>query len=187
MLWRLLLCCSLAAFSTAAWSQDAPSRIEVFGGFSYTPTSFSFMNNSESGWTAGACANANRWIGFKADVAQYLTATTPSDHSTTTTFLFGPQVSIPLAAASRLRPFGEFLIGGAHIHYTTTFTFPFFQQSTSFAWAVGGGLDFRLSSHFWLRGEGDYLHDHFITSDNQLQSRVSNTHVRMVTGLVFRL
>ena len=185
MLQKTLLCCFLVLFGGLAWSQIAPSRIEIFGGYSYTSSNFAWTGNGENGWNAGAGVNAYKWIGFKADFAQYrytYFACCPQDHSTTTTFLFGPQVSIPLPRASRIRPFGEFLIGGAHIAYNVNSN-NFFKQGTSFAWAGGGGLDFRLSNHFWLRGEGDYLHNHFITSDDQLH--VSNSRARIVTGLVF--
>ena len=184
MLQKTLLCCFLVLFGGLAWSQIAPSRIEIFGGYSYTSSNFAWTGNGENGWDAGAGVNANQWIGFKADFAQYRYSYSDCcpDHSTTTTFLFGPQVSIPLPRASRIRPFGEFLIGGAHIAYNVNSN-NFFKQGTSFAWAGGGGLDFRLSNHFWLRGEGDYLHNHFITSDDQLH--VSNSRARIVTGLVF--
>ena len=183
MLRKTLVCCFLVSFGALAWSQVAPSRIEVFGGYSYTTSNFApWFGNGEHGWNAGGAVNANKWIGFKADFAQYIDCC----HSTTATFLFGPQVLIPLPRASRIRPFGEFLIGGAHINDKLQgVRFKVFRQSTSFAWAVGGGLDFRLSNHFWLRGEGDYLHNHFITFDNQLQPGVPNSHARIVTGLVF--
>jgi len=42
---------------------------------------------------------------------------------------------------------------------------------------------------FWwlaLRGEGNYMHSHFVTSDNQLQSRIMDWHGRVSTGIVFR-
>jgi Outer membrane protein beta-barrel domain len=186
MLQKTLLCCFLVLFGALAWSQIAPSRIEVFGGYSYTSSNFASSGGGENGWNAGAGLNANKWIGFKADFAQYRYTyfdCCPQDRSTTTTFLFGPQVSIPLPKASRIRPFGEFLIGGAHITENVNGS-NVFQQSTSFAWAVGGGLDFRLSNHFWLRGEADYLHTHLVPGDNQLH--VADSRARIVTGLVFR-
>jgi Outer membrane protein beta-barrel domain len=184
MLRKTLLCCFLVMFGVPAWSQIAASRIEVFGGYSYTSSNFAWYGNGENGWNAGGAVNPNKWIGFKADLAQYRYTYGPGDHSTTTTFLFGPQVSIPLPKASRIRPFGEFLIGGAHIYYHLQgYSSDFFKQSTSFAWALGGGLDFRLSNHFWLRGEADYLRNHFITFDDQLH--VADSRARIVTGLVY--
>jgi opacity protein-like surface antigen len=184
MLRKTLLCCFLVLLSALAWSQDAPSRIEIFGGYSYTSSNFAWTGNGENGWNAGVALNAYKWIGFKADFAQYRYTNPGCCHSTTTTFLFGPQVSIPLSRASRIRPFGEFLIGGAHINDTGLSQSNIFQQATSFAWAMGGGLDFRLSNHFWLRGEADYLHTHLVPGDNQLH--VADSRARIVTGLVFR-
>jgi hypothetical protein len=185
MLRKTLLCCFLVWFGSLAWSEIAPSRIEVFGGYSYTSSNFASSGGGENGWNAGAGLNANKWIGFKADFAQYrytYFGCCPQDQSTTTTFLFGPQVSIPLPKASRIRPFGEFLIGGAHITENVNGS-NVFQQSTSFAWAVGGGFDFRQSNHFWLRGEADYLHTHLVPGDGQLH--VADARARIVTGLVF--
>jgi opacity protein-like surface antigen len=86
-----------------------------------------------------------------------------------------------LAKTSKVTPFGHFLIGGAHISNQN-----FFSTGTSFAWDFGGGVDFSLSKHFALRGEGDYLHNHFVTADNQLQPHVPNSHGLLSTGIVFR-
>lgn len=188
MLRKTLLCC-LLALGTLAWSQNVKTEFEIFGAYTYTPSNFAFLGSGESGWDAGMAVDANPWLGLKADVAQYYSSypNEPGDHSKTITFLFGPQVSLPLRSGTKLRPFGQFLIGGAHINYTTSgFNNAFFQQSTSFAWDFGGGLDIRLTRHFWLRGEGDYLHNHFVTFDNQLQSEVPDSHARLVMGLVFR-
>lgn len=172
---KSLLCC-LLVLGTLAWSEDPLSRFEVFGGYTYTPTNFFLFGGGESGWDAGIAANANQWIGFKGDIAQYYrSADFVRVHIKTTSFLFGPQASIPLLAAHNIRPFGQFLIGG--IRDSTV---------NSFAWEAGGGLDFRLNRHFWLRGEGDYMHSHLRLGDDQQQPQVPRWHARVTTGLVFR-
>jgi opacity protein-like surface antigen len=181
LVFLLLLC------GTLSWCQGSTS-VQVFGGYSYAPTNFSFVGSGENGWNAALDVNARKWLGFTADFAQYFStfsegAGIPSDNAKTYTFLFGPRVSAPLSKASKVTPFGHFLIGAAHINDSYAGEF---STSTSFAYAFGGGVDFSLTRHFALRGEGDYLHNHFVTSDNQLQPRVADWHGRISTGVVFR-
>lgn len=176
----LLLC------GTLSWCQSSPS-VQVFGGYSYTPTNFSFLGGGENGWNAALDINSRKWMGFTADFAQYFSTFSfgggvPNDITKTYTVLFGPRASVPLSKTSRVTPFGHFLIGAAHINSSAGD----FSTSTSFAWDFGGGVDFSLSRHFSLRGEGNYLHNHFVTSDNQLQTRVADWHGRISTGMVFR-
>lgn len=190
MLGKTLLSCLLIILGGLAWSQTVPTHVEVFGGYTYTSSNFAWHGGGENGWNAGVGANAGRWFGLKADVSQYRSTYSdccPHDHSTTTTFLFGPQISIPLPGESKVRPFGEFLLGGAHINYVFMGqSDTAFLHSTSLAWAFGGGLDFRLTKHLWLRGQADYLHNHFVTNDNQLQPSLPDSRVRVVTSLAYR-
>jgi len=184
---RWILASLLLLCGTLSWSQAFPS-VQVFGGYSYAPTNFSFLGGGENGWNAALDINSRKWVGFTADFAQYFSTFSfgggiPSDSSKTYTFLFGPRVSAPLSKASRVTPFGHFLIGAAHINDSLAGDF---STSTSFAWDFGGGVDFSLSRHFSLRGEGNYLHNHFVTGDNQLQTRVADWHGRISTGVVFR-
>jgi opacity protein-like surface antigen len=184
---RSLAGLSLLIFCSVAWSQSMPS-VEVFGGYSYTPANFTYLKGGSQGWNAAASFKAYRWIGFKADFAQYYFSDSFGDHSTTTTYLFGPVVSIPVPL-TRITPFGQFLFGGASVgyHYNMCSSCPSpFQNPNQFVWMLGGGLDYRLSTHFALRAEGDYLHTHLLTADNQLQSQIQNSHPRFSTGLVFR-
>ena len=182
-----LLC--LLGLATSALAQDS-LKGEVFGGYTYTPSNFSTFPNGENGWVASVAGNINRWVSLKADFAQYRATYSIfgfNNHNTSTTFLFGPQVTIPLRER-RVKPFGEFLIGGVHVHDTDTLgqDIHAFQSDTTFLWAFGGGVDLQLTRHLWLRGEGDYLHNHFTTNDNQVQSFVKDSRARIVTGLVFR-
>ena len=174
---------------TLSWCQGSTS-VQVFGGYSYVPTSFSFVGSGENGWNTALDINSRKWVGFTADFAQYFSTFSegggvPNDSAKTYTFLFGPRVSVPLSKAPKVTPFGHFLIGAAHISENSSYAGEF-STSTSFAWDFGGGADFRLTRHLSLRGEGNYLHNHFVTSDNQLQTRVADWHGRISTGVVFR-
>lgn len=186
---RGLLFCVLLLSGILSWSQNAPSHVQVFGGYSYVPTNFAWLGGGENGWNAAVDVNSRRWYGFTADFAQYYATYSfccPGDHSNTSTFLFGPRVSAPWSKASRITPFGHFLLGGAHISYTAANSNNFFSTNTSFAWSFGGGLDYRLTNRLSLRGEGDYLHSHLVTQDNQLQNQVPNGHGRLSVGAVYR-
>jgi len=194
---RLVGCCLVLGcfvFCTPGWAQSGASRGDVFGTYNYTPNSFSYLGGGESGWSAGFDAKAIRWLSISGEVGQSYGSFTctgcNTDHWNTTTFLFGPRVFLPLSKAARITPFGHFLFGGIHESYSYGFpcsgcTSPF-QNPTSFAWMLGGGLDYRVSGHFSLRAEGDYLHTHVVTSDNQLQNQIQNGHPRLAVGGVFR-
>ncbi|HST10425.1 MAG TPA: hypothetical protein VLL05_08600 [Terriglobales bacterium] len=99
------------------------------------------------------------------------------------TFLFGPQISF---RTERFSPFVHALFGAAHT--TESVAFPLIPpggptatvslSDTSFATALGGGVDLALSHSLAWRIQGDYL-----------QSRVfhrTQNNFRMSTGIVFR-
>jgi opacity protein-like surface antigen len=69
--------------------------------------------------------------------------------------LFGPRVSF---AAGRYRPFAHALFGVAHI---TVEGHGLSNSDTSFATALGGGLDYRLKGPIHWRFQGDYLRTNF--------------------------
>jgi len=100
------------------------------------------------------------------------------------TFLFGPQVSI---TGGRWKPFARFLIGDMHMTTqlggidAATFT-----TNDSLAFGLGGGFDYSLTHRFALRGQVDWLHNGFQTSDNQRTNQEIRNVARMSTGVVFR-
>jgi len=53
------------------------------------------------------------------------------------------------------QPFGQAMLGGSHS--TSKFSDVLSSSQTSWGGAVGAGVDYRLSSHWALRGQGDYL------------------------------
>jgi hypothetical protein len=175
MLRKLALLCGLIlVFSFTAHAQDS-DKVEVFGGYSYLrfDNSPSFNQN---GWELSGQYKFAPWLGALADFSgDYGKAT----H--TTYFLFGPQVSWP----ARVSPFGHVLIGGAHV--SSTFaevleppTVVFFNSSdTSFAVAIGGGIDAKIVGPFhWRIFQGDWIHSSvFGTGQN---------NARISTGVVIK-
>ncbi len=186
----------LFMFSTLAWSQaqsasPAPkSSLSIFGGYSYLPTNFyqgsGKVFGGEGGWNAGLDLGLFKQIAFTADFAQIFSSYDLGATTDTVTFLLGPCVSVPLGKPSKIAPFGDFLIGGAHIG-ASGFGSTFFLTSTSFAWSADGGIDARLMKHLSLRVQGGYLRTAFVTADNQLQQDTPAGHVRLLTGIVYRL
>jgi len=172
-------CCFF--FCALGWSQ---SRIDVFGGYSYSPNSFAFLGGGENGWNAGLDFKVLRWVAVTGDVGQFYGTygSRPSENWTTTTFMAGPRVFLPLPEADRITPFGHFLLGGVRETFEGGSAF----QNPSFAWMLGGGLDYRLTRHFSLRAEGDYLHTQIKTIDNQLQNQMHNSHPKLSVGAVYR-
>jgi len=179
--WFLLITSSLGA-------QVQADRLEVFGGYSFAASEFGIYGGMTNGWNASLNAKVVPKVGLVADFAGYYKTIgyghcCPSDHSTTYTFTFGPQIS---KTFSRLTLFGHALIGLGHI-YATQNVRPLYnpiKTENSLAVVVGGGLDVRLSRRVAWRAEGDYLHTSFQPADNQLSATGSNG--RFCSGLVFR-
>jgi len=105
-------------------------------------------------------------------------------------FLFGPRFTL---RREKVSPFGHFLIGGSHLNETATTTIPvptppifpvlpntftIKTSSTNFAFATGGGADFKLTERMAWRVQADYL-------QTQINRHTQND-LRVATGLVFR-
>jgi hypothetical protein len=84
-------------------------------------------------------------------------------------FLFGPRVSVSVA---KFRPFVEAQVGAGHVHVNGI------NSDTSFATAVGGGLDYKLFPLLAWRFQGDYVHTRFFDT--------TQNNVRLSTGIVVR-
>lgn len=94
------------------------------------------------------------------------------------TFLFGPRASVSIG---RFRPFAHVLVGGAHL--SENFSVPvsiatFSSPGTTFATALGGGLDYKLIKGIAWRLQADDLRTSF--------SNTSQHNLRFTTGIVFR-
>ncbi len=85
-----------------------------------------------------------------------------------------------------LQPFGQALFGGAH-GFDSYFPAPVGKlptsYDTSFAMAIGGGVDLAVSKHLWIRVvQADYYQTRF----RNLQGDRQNS-LRLSGGIVFRL
>lgn len=86
------------------------------------------------------------------------------------TVVFGPRVSVPVG---KFTPFAEALFGASHIHDSAA---GFSESDTSFATALGGGIDYRLIHGIGLRVEGDMLQTRFFSN--------TQNNFRLSTGIV---
>ena len=181
-------------FSAAAEAQ-VPTSGNVFFGYSYEnagASSFDLTNLGRrpnlNGWEASLEGRVFPWIGLVADFGRHYASqnyqftqngiTTTVSGGEEFTVLFGPRVSVPVG---KFRPFAEALFGAAHTNASQGSSLPdnFVQpRDTSFATALGGGLDYKIIRPIAIRIEGDYLQTRFFgTSQND---------VRISMGIVFR-
>lgn len=163
----LLLLGLIALFPVTAHAQILDDKLEVFGGYSYM-VFHNAPSTNLNGWEFSGQYNYNKWLGAVGDIG--------ADYGkwggigiTVHTYLFGPQISYPLW---RISPFAHVLFGAAHRSGSGL-------TSTSFAYAIGAGVDYKLApSLYWRVIQGEYLPTHFFGF------KQSNT--RFSTGIVFR-
>ncbi len=180
-------------FSAAAEAQ-VPTSGNVFFGYSNEnagASSFDFTNLGRpnlNGWEASLEGRVFPWVGIVADFGRHYASqnyqftqngiTTTVSGGEELTVLFGPRVSVPVG---KFRPFAEALFGAAHTNASQGSSLPdnFVQpRDTSFATALGGGLDYKIIRPIAIRIEGDYVQTRFFGT---LQN-----DVRISTGIVFR-
>ena len=149
----------LTLLSVGAFAQ-LPTKGNVFFGYSYNHAEI-VSNNSVNlnGWNASLEGNFLPWIGIVGDMSG-----TYGDHVSEYNYLFGPRASLRIGP---YRPFAELLIGAAHINVANGAA-----TDTSFANAVGGGLDYQIAGPVSWRGQLDWIHTRFF-SDGQNDVRFS--------------
>jgi opacity protein-like surface antigen len=161
----------LALLSGAAAAQ-VPSG-NIYFGYTYYNTDLSLSRGDLNGFQATLEGKVLPMLGIVADFTGHYgslnfpvfcslcsSPTTASANAHQYEAMFGPRVSFP---AGRFRPFAEFEIGVGHV--TTNGGTPNlilgFGSDTSYATALGGGLDYKIFSHVAWRLEGDYVRTHF--------------------------
>jgi len=165
-----------------AYAQDSP-KAEVFGGYSFASANLTGSGRDNlNGWDGSLTGNFNRWLGVTAEItglygSQNVTSPlgapcppfcSPFHLNTHAyTFLFGPNIAL---RGERFTPFAHALFGAAHTSESVSLdgvSFPVLPpplpsisvglSDTSFAFALGGGVDVGLSRRFAWRIGGDFL------------------------------
>ena len=136
---------------------------------------------SLNGWEGSLEGKVLPWVGIVADFSQHygsanVPCTVPIDcfiiPSVTIhqqNFLFGPRLSMSIG---KIRPFAEVLFGAGHINADGA------GSDTSFATALGGGLDYKIIRLVAVRVQGDYVQTRFFGT--------TQNNVRLSTGIVLR-
>ena len=159
-----LLCFVLAGLAHA----QVPTSGNVFFGYSYLSSQLVPGNNINlNGWNGSLEGKIFPFVGLVADLDGHY-GSGLSQHD----FLFGPRIS---ASVGKLRPFAHALIGVSHISDNSDAVSI---SSTSFADALGGGLDYRVARIVGVRLQIDDL-------QSRSFSRTQN-NFRLSTGLVLR-
>lgn len=171
-------------FSAAACAQ-VPTSGNVFFGYSYYNTQLSSINRTNlNGWEGSLEGKVLPFVGLVVDFSDHYgsedvpnaagtcaigVVCSPLHVSTSVqTVVFGPRVSF---SAGKLRPFAEALFGVGHVGGDGP-------SDTSFATALGGGIDYKIFRPVALRSQGDYVQTRFFGT--------TQNNVRLSTGIVFR-
>jgi hypothetical protein len=192
-----------------ARAQDYP-RIESFFGYTYmrANSATDVPAFSANGGSTQFVVNANRWLGFVADLGAVHNGNINNHNldSTFTNFLFGPRVTLRY---SRISPYFNVLFGGMHAGSSVgtsalpvASTLPVYlpgvpdpvtgqavtlravAAQTAFAMTAGGGLDIKINRHVSFRPIGlDYM----LTRLQNLRSAEDNNqhNIRYTTGFNF--
>jgi hypothetical protein len=156
----------LGAFASSQAQTDKAAQkhnVEVFGGYSYLYVNIKSSGGaasipSGSGFNGGLDVRVYRPISLVGEVSVFRTPATSCNclgNPVGTTFVFGPRYSFPVPESSRLRPFAGVLIGGSTYSASSHYVYG---NNISFAYDIRGGLDYRLTPRFAIRGTGAYVH-----------------------------
>ena len=163
-------------------SAQIPTSGNVFFGYSYYNSDLlSLGRSSFNGWNGSLEGRVFPFVGLVADISSnygsedlpilcpqpICPAVNVSTHERN--FLFGPRVS---ASVGKFRPFAEALFGAGHASLNGG------GSDTSFATALGGGLDYKIIRPLAWRFEGDYVQTRFFGT--------TQNNVRLSTGIVLR-
>jgi opacity protein-like surface antigen len=115
----------------------------------------------------------NNWLGVTGDFGYCKVTGLPSGTSAhALNYLFGPRVTY--RASGTLTPFAHVLFGGQHFGVSGAGG-----TANSFAMALGGGADYKLTEHVALRLiQVEYLYTHF--------AGTRQNNARIESGIVYR-
>jgi opacity protein-like surface antigen len=213
-----LLLLLVVLFAPLAPAQDTP-KYEVFGGATYTRQDINEDVNDVHvryingiGWHGSLTGNAFSWLGVvfdfsgtfsnptfgSGDLAKFGVASLPAQiNSSTFTYLFGPRFSYRSQRLGRFTPYGEILFGAATLRVSSPqLGITNVISNTSFATALGGGVDARINRRVTLRlFEANYLLTRFpLTDINQATQlpefggiRRTQNNIRASVGVVFNI
>ncbi len=159
--------------------------LEAGGGYSYVNAGIPSQSRmGMRGFVATGNADLSRWFGVALDLgyARNGNALSSSHSADLFTYMAGP-VFYPVRRR-HMNVYIHELFGGARetgITYQSNGELPY-GYANKFAWAVGGGVQYRLSRSFSVRAGADYLHSTFY-NPNLAQQYQSN--IRPSVSLIY--
>jgi len=191
----MVLASSLPMFSNLASGQ---TKGDIYFGYSFVSSdttvssggplsSASAGRASLNGWEASPSVRVFPWLRAVGDVgagygtvpvvfSSILGSQKVNVNTNLHTYMFGPRASVSIG---RLTPFGQALFGLAHQSIAgNAFITNVGQEDSAFAFAIGGGIDFRLVSRVAWRVQADYLQTKLFNSTQH--------DPRITTGVVLR-
>jgi hypothetical protein len=164
--------CFVFVLSLALNARALGPKGDAYVGYSRVGSEAFYPNvGGLNGWQAALHIKMKPFLGGEADVAQYGLGT-DSTIPRTTTFMAGPRITV---GALGVKVFAHGLAGGEHSANSSGLPI----SGTSFAYALGGGLDVPLMPFFAWRVTGDYL-------SAPTLSPGTGTRARFGVGIVFR-
>jgi hypothetical protein len=175
---------AILLFATAVNAQ-IPTKGNVYFGYSYVRADLSSLGGSNlNGWNGSLEGKVIPWLGIVADLGgnygteRVQTPCVPGPcgpvdlHARLHTFVFGPRLSINVG---KFTPFVHGLIGAGHVSASGS---GISNSDTSFASALGGGLDYRIVKGAAWRFQLDNLQTRFFSN--------TQNNFRFTTGIVLR-
>jgi opacity protein-like surface antigen len=161
---------------------------ELYGGYSYVfvpydSTSQTPISGGMNGWDSSLRAPLPilpSWLGIKGDVSGFYRSDGALDlNPRTYFFLLGPQITAHTGLSTMWL---HGLVGSAHLNDAAI---PSLKSNSTFALALGGGVDFAFAHRFAWRVSLDYYNTHFHSSDSAV-NQIANSNGRVTTGPVYR-
>jgi opacity protein-like surface antigen len=150
---------------------------DAYAGYSYVFKAPGGSGGGASGWDASLKMPVLFPIlGIKADVSGFNSTSGPDLSTKQMFFLLGPQVSLHISTSTI---FVHGMVGSAHLSSSAI------PSKSTFAMAVGAGLDAGMSRHLAWRVTGDYYNTHYSSGGDTL-NKITNSPTRFSTGPVLR-
>lgn len=167
-----IIVCLASLFAISAAGQAERGTGEGYLGFQHTTG-----NIAENGWNISGAKYFGQHFAGEADIAgQYGNATLlnlkVNQHEYS--FLFGGKVLFDVKD-EKWTPWAHLLLGVAHQGFSSNVAAN--NSDSSFAWALGGGIDYHITNNVAARGKVDLYHTSYFSS--------GDTHARYGFGLVY--
>jgi hypothetical protein len=180
---RFALALGFLLVTTLGFAQ-VPTSGNVFVGYSYLSADLPGNRANLNGWNASVEGKVLPLLGIVADFSGHYGSQSPTQFAACPAgafgqscsvhqhnFLFGPRLSFSIG---KFRPFVHGLIGASHISQDAG---GFSNSDTSFADALGGGIDYHLIPLISWRVQVDALQTRFFGT--------TQDDVRFSTGVTF--